>query len=352
MGCRGSKEAAAEATAAKESAEESLPLPDAAAEGADDGFAASDARDGRRQGFKMDSTVVGKVLDLMGASNEQIAFFSVWATHVHDPAIGVAEVNGQQLYVSTDMRFLEVRVTGLSALMKNFLRNFVDRVRELPKKSIDELEMLLTALQDDANMVGSKTLTVWCKFKHCRSDAPPPSVDCGYILNQDLQWAVIDVMMPSHEDEDALREYALGERHTPVLYGSSILPVAPEKQLGFNLQESATQNARQILLTAFFFFKALGLMKPEDRIVRLLNSCHCERLVVCAGLGPEGLVRLSLSLIDPKNRQVAKDLADELACQYREKDIVEIQELMGGEPDIVDYVGETRGYGIRLGFVC
>lgn len=335
MGCKGSKGATAE-----EGQVEVSPPDDVEA----------DAQVVARRNLKMDSLVVKRILDMMGASNEQVAFFSVWATHVHDPAIRVAEVNGQQLYVSTDMRFLEVRVTAESSMMKGFLKNFIDRVRELPKKSYTELEMVLDALQE--NIVGPKLLTVWCKFKHCRSDAPPPSVDCGYILNQDLQWAVIDVMMPSHEDEDALREYALGEKHTPILYGSSILPIAPEKTLGFNLQETASQNARQILLTAFFFFKALGLMKPEDRIVRLLNSCQCERLVVCAGLGPEGLVRLSLSLIDPKNHSVAKDLAEELACQYRDKDIGEVQSLIGGEADIVDYVGETRGYGIRLGFIA
>merc|ERR1719506_1672972 len=133
-------------------------------------------------------------------------------------------------------------------------------------------------------------------------------------------------MLPSHEDEDALRNYALTEKHSPVLYGSSILPVAPEKQVGFLLEETTSHNSRQILLLAFFFFKALGLMKPEDRVVRILNSCRCERLVVCAGLGPEGLVRLALSLIAPKNsQQVSKDLADELAVQYRDRDMEEIE---------------------------
>merc|ERR1712085_212589 len=62
----------------------------------------------KRGSLNMDSTVVGKILDMMGASNEQIAFLSVWATHVHDPAIAIAIE--QQLFVSTDMRFLEVRV--------------------------------------------------------------------------------------------------------------------------------------------------------------------------------------------------------------------------------------------------
>lgn len=304
--------------------------------------------DGKRRGsLTMDSTVVGKILDMMGASNEQIAFFSVWDTHVHKKAVAVAKE--QQLFISTDLRFLEVRVTASSASMQGYLRSFVDKVGDLPKNSIDELDMVLDTLQGD--MEGPQLLTVWCKFKHCRSDAPPPSVDCGYILNQDLQWAVIDVMMPSHDDEDALRDYAVGEKHAPVLYGSSILPVAPEKQLGFALKETASQNSRQILLTAFFFYKALGLMKPEDRIVRILNTCQCESLVVCAGLGPQGLVRLALSLIHPKSTKVAKELAEELASQYREKDLMEIQELMRGEADIVDYVGETRGYGIRLGFI-
>merc|ERR1719198_1706069 len=135
-------------------------------------------------------------------------------------------------------------------------------------------------------------------------------------------------MMPSHEDQDALRDYALTEKHVPVLYGSSILPLAPEKQIGFELHETASANTRQILLSAFFFFKALGLMKPEDRIVRVLNSCKSEHLVVCAGLGPDGLVRLSLSLVDPKNTQVAKELSEELGFGYREKEVCEICEMM------------------------
>jgi len=302
-----------------------------------------------RGDVKMDSTLIRNLLSMMGANKEQMTFFEVWAKHVHDMAVEEVEGQGMQnIFISTDLRYLEARVTGRSSLMRGLLKNFVDKVKDMPKNSIDELNMVLSSLQE--SMQGTPMLTVWCKFKHCRSDAPPPSVDCGYLINQDLQWAVIDVMMPSHEDQDALREYALGEKHVPVLYSSSILPIAPEKSLGFELLETAAANSRQILLTAFFFFKALGLMKPEDRIVRILNSCESEQLVVCAGIGPEGLVRLALSLIGPKNKQVAKELADELAFTYRERDLIEICDMMGGEPDIIDYVGETKGYGIRLGF--
>jgi len=301
----------------------------------------------QKRGILMDSSVISTILSMMGATTEQAAFFEVWAKHVHDPAIAM-EAGPSSIFLSVDLRYLEARVTGPSDAMERLLRTFVAKVRDLPDKSIKELGMLLSALQ--ANMESTPLLTVWCKIKHCRSDMPPPSVDCGYLLNQDLQWAVIDVMMPSHEDQDALRDYCLGEKHVPVLYGSSILPVAPERQLGFELVETAALNSRQILLTAFFFFKALGLMKPEDRIVRIMNSCQSSQLVVVVGIGPGGLVRMCLSMVQPKDKKIAKELAEELSFQYREKDIDEIVKMLGGDPDIIDYVGETKGYGIRLGF--
>lgn len=311
----------------------------------------AEAQDGGgRDHLKMDSDMIRKILRMMGASREQTTFFDVWAKHVHDPAVDVAiPGTGQQVFIGADLRFLEVRVTGAAEAMQTLLGRFVENVKDLPRKSLDELKMVHECLQADMK---DPEITVWVKFKHVRSDAPPPSVDCGYLLNQDLRWCEIDVMMPSHEDQDALRDYALGEKHVPVLYGCSILPVAPERQLGFALRESASQNTRQILLTAFFFFKALGLMKPEDRSVRILNSCESENLVVCVGIGPEGLVRMGLSLIAPRNQTAAKELAEELAFAYREKELNEIMRMMGGQPDIIDYVGETKGYGIRLGFTA
>lgn len=312
----------------------------------------------KRGSLQIDSVLVGRILEIMGANNDQKSFFQVWAKHVLDPALPNAVSNkesaGQQLFVSTDMRFLEVRVTSDSTTMRELIGNFVSKIKDLPTKSLNELNMVLDTLQDSKLMQdGTRLLTAWCKIKHCRADAPPPSVDCGYIINHSsLPWAQVDVLMPSHDDQDALRDYALAEKHVPSLYGSSILPIAPEKQIGFELHETAAANSRQILLTAFFFFKALGLMKPEDRIVRILNTCQSEQLVVCACIGPEGLVRLALTLIDPltRNKEVAKELAEELAFLYREKDIAQIYQMMNGEPDVIDYVGETKGYGIRLGF--
>lgn len=309
----------------------------------------------KRASLSMDSACIEQILAMMGASREQLTFFDVWAKHVHNPALVNAVPNGKQILISTDLRFLEVRVTAPSSHMRGLLRSFVDKVKDMPNGKMNELNMVLDTLQTckDVNAHDfTPLLTVWCKIKHCRSDAPPPSVDCGYLINQDLQWAVIDCMMPSHEDQDALREYALSEKHEPLMYGSSILPVEPEKMLGFELHETAAQNSRQILLTAFFFFKTLGLMKPEDSIVRILNTCQCGKLVVTVSIGPEGLVRLALSMIDPKRMEVGKELADELAFQYREKDLKEIYALLQGEPDNIDYVGETKGYGIRLSFIA
>lgn len=351
MGCKGSKASSAD-EAAEHANKEVAQSWDELEKAPDHHHAhVEEAAYGSARGStQFDAAVVSKLLTMMGASKEQMGFFDVWAKHVHDEAIAQASEGGQHLFISTDLRYLEVRVTAESQLVQRLLRTFVSKIRDLPSKSMDELDMVLDALQ--ANMDDTPVVTVWCKFKHCRSDVPPPSVDCGYLINQDLQWAVIDVMMPSHEDQDALRNYALGEKHLPVLYGCSILPISPERMLGFELSETAAANSRQILLMAFFFFKALGLMKPEDRVVRILNSCRSEKLVVCAGLGPEGLVRLALTLIEPKNPDVARELADELAFQYREREIDEIYSMLGGAPNLIDYVGETKGYGIRLGFIA
>jgi hypothetical protein len=356
MGCSKSKEG--QALAAEQQGQKSVPeswkeLDNRVAARTEDSSNLRADGSSNRGDLMMKSALIDSILKMMGASKEQLTFWEVWSRLVHDEAVSHAAEEGiqggQQLYISADLRFLEVRVTGNTYTIKELLKKFAERIRDMPQRSIAELEMIIENLQERM-LPDDKRVTAWAKFKHIRSEAPPPSIDCGYLINQDLQWAVIDVMMPSHEDQDALREYALNEKHLPVLYGSSILPIAPEKQIGFELQESAAQNSRQILLTAFFFFKALGLMKPEDRIVKILNSCQCGKLAVTAAIGPEGLVRLALSLIQPRS-QVAKELAEELAFAYRTKEIEQICTMLNGEPDVLEYVGEMRGYVVRLGFV-
>jgi hypothetical protein len=316
------------------------------------------SKEGPRSIASIEASQLREVLEKFGSNKVQLAFFDEYAKSIYSKAVVNADRFGQCYIFSTDARFLEVRITAATTFMVNLLTEFAESMG-MPVTMLDEMKMVLEVAQATENLQDDPTMTIWCRFKNMRSESPPPSIDFGFFINQELYWNIIDVMMHPTADQDLLLAHATSESYNPILYGSSVVPTEPEKHLAFELHESATQNHRQILISAFFFFKSFGLMKPEDRVVRILNSCGCKQLVVTTGFGPKGLVRVVLSLCSLtaplKTRAdnpsvVAKELAKEIGFQYREDMFNNVMELLGGEPDIVEYVAETSGYSIRLGF--
>jgi len=94
----------------------------------------------------------------------------------------------------------------------------------------------------------------------------------------------------------------------------------------------------------------MGFERPRDSIVRLLSFCQPERCNVSAAMGPKGLTRLILRLHSPST-PVAKELAQNLGFTYLTRQLERVQESLGFEANVVEYVAEARGYTVAVGFV-
>eukprot|EP00747_Dinoflagellata_sp_TGD_P206961 gnl/TRDRNA2_/TRDRNA2_80580_c1_seq1.p1 gnl/TRDRNA2_/TRDRNA2_80580_c1~~gnl/TRDRNA2_/TRDRNA2_80580_c1_seq1.p1 ORF type:complete len:117 (+),score=15.15 gnl/TRDRNA2_/TRDRNA2_80580_c1_seq1:115-465(+) len=108
---------------------------------------------------------------------------------------------------------------------------------------------------------------------------------------------------------------------------------------------------KKSLLSAFFFFKSLGFAKPEDSVVRLLSACVSERFLIQIVMGPKGLTRLSVILVEPSN-PISKELAASLKFDYKSDGIEKVKAIMGTDPDVIDYAANAKGYAVGIGFTA
>lgn len=283
-----------------------------------------------------------EVFQCMEASPGQLRFFKVWLKMVYEEALPMCDPAGQLTIIATDLSYMEVRLLVVTDTLMGLIVQFM-RTCGIPDRQFKKVEKVVNELKPPR-------LSVWCKLKNI--GRRKPTVDTGVSIQRSLDWAIVDVLMPPVEDQDALRKYALKQRYCPVMYGSSILPIEPEKHLGFEVTTEATHvSQKQLFVASFLFFKSLGFTKPEDKVDRLLGSCVSGRFLINILMGPKGLTRATMSIIQPK-KQVAAELASSSGGVYREETLNHIKELLDGEADILDYVADSRGYSVSLGFVA
>jgi len=339
---------------------------------------------------EVDSSAVKELLKVMRANDDQKEFWEVWAKYIHDKALADEELDVfQRIHVSLDLRWLEIHTIAEKNSMVKLLRQFLENIgclqkeqrtegEQAPQKQaegaptswkrmFDDMTMVLDHL-DQAKAGKELKIKVWCRFKNMRMNNPRPGIDFGFLVRQEsFQWSFLDVLLHPTEDQEILRNFCsehgreAREGYCPQWYGSTLLPTNPERQLAFEIKETVATNYKQIILQAFFFFKAMGLMKPEDAIVRTLQKAGSSRIHVDACFGPNGLTRISLSVFNLLERSfnreenvtptvIIDELVKELDLQYSQPDISKIEQILGGKPDIIEYIGETNGYGLRLGF--
>jgi hypothetical protein len=300
----------------------------------------------------------------------------------------------QRVIVNINMRWLQVELWASNTYIVDIMRSFLEKLGCLRKtggpvpekdedatsttsrsaswkRMYDEMIMVLGQLEMETAAKDRKDMEVkvWCRFKHMRMNNPRPGIDFGFLVRQNsFQWSLLDVLLHPSEDQEVLRSFCAEhareakEGYCPQWYGSTLLPENPERQLCFEIKETVSTNYKQIILQAFFFFKAMGLMKPEDTIVKALQKAGASHIAVDVCQGPQGLVRISLSLFNMLDRSfnrgeevtpmtIIEELVKDIDIQqYPKQEIEQIQEILGGMPDIIDYVAETTGYGLRMGF--
>lgn len=293
----------------------------------------------------IDSSQLIGVLELLAPTPEQMRFFQAWCQYIYGQVFDECLPQTRVVFIATDLSYMEVRATAGTERLLSLIEKFMDR-HEIPKRSFMEIKKVL-------GEVKATNLTTWCKIKHiCGGSLHKPSVDAGVMIEAMLDWTIADMLMPPVDDQDALRDYAQKQQHDPVMYGASILPLEPEKQLAFEVTTEETHvSSKQLFVAAFLFFKSMGFTKPEDKVERLLASVASGRFLISVLMGPKGLTRVVMSVVEPKE-QVAPDLADALQSRYRSEVLNQVEARLGGEADVLDYVADYRGYSVSLGFVA
>lgn len=339
---------------------------------------------------EVDSNAVRELLKVMRANDDQKEFWDVWAKYVHDKVLADEELTvSQRVYVNLDLRWLEIQTVADKDQLVKILRQLLESIGCLQRttegeetqvqsdsptaswsRMFKDMTMFLDHLQTQRPGKELK-IKIWCRFKHMRSNSPRPGIDFGFLVRQEnLQWSFIDVLLHPTDDQEVLRSFCVQhgrearEGYCPQWYGSTLLPTNPERLLGFEIKETVATNYKQIILQAFFFFKAMGLMKPEDAVVKTLQKAGSSRVHIDASFGPNGLIRISLSVFNMLERSfnreenvtptlIIEELVHELDLPYDERvqaDIRKIELILGGKPDVIDYIAETTGYGLRMGF--
>mmetsp|Transcript_19338 Transcript_19338/g.41108 ORF Transcript_19338/g.41108 Transcript_19338/m.41108 type:complete len:357 (-) Transcript_19338:92-1162(-) len=285
------------------------------------------------------------VVEACKASPEQAQFFETWLNFIFEQAMPKVEPGGRMLLVSTDMQYLELRISGNARLMLRLASRFVEACGVPDTRLVSRLQEMVSELQVPA--VG-----LWCRLK--RMGSTSPAVDAGFLLESELDWMVADLLMPPAEDQEILRDYAVREQHKPCAYGSSLLPVEPESMLVLDMGGGAPgRPPERALLSGLLVFKCLGFSRPEDAVVRTLSSSRPVGCSVAAALGPKGLTRLSLRLAEPQGKEwVPQDLANCMELRYESDTIEAVRKAVGGEATILDYAADARGYLVVLGWKC
>jgi len=278
-----------------------------------------------------------KLLGEVGASSDQIIFFQGWAKTVLNEALNEASAGHQRIVVATDCSYIEMRVTASQQIMLELARKFAEACSCFDSKLFKELEVAQQTLQ-------AATVTHWCRLKHVGTKSA--AADAGISLNETLEWTTADMLMPPVHDSDTVREYGTHESLKPSSFSSSFFPVEPERALIFQL---GIKTPKKSLLTGIFFFKALGFVKPDESVLRVLTSCQSSSCSVSVSMGPRGLTRVVLSLHDIL-KPIAPELARTLDFGYKANAMEAIATLLGRQPQFLDYVAETRGYTVAVGF--
>lgn len=280
---------------------------------------------------------VRAIMMLAQASRDQLEFFEDWTRTVFNAALRSPKA-GKLLLVSTDLTFCEVRISGEAETMASLATLFSATVGT---PGSDKMVRGLSDLQKELQMT---TVTLWCRLK--RMGSASPGVDAGFFAEQPLEWELVDLLMPPIDDADALREFAVQQKYIPSGYGSSILPIEPERSLRFTMDGDAP---KKLLLPAILFFKCVGCGKPDDDVVRILGSGQPAGCLVNVAMGPKGLTRVSLRLTEPRT-SIAQDLARCLSFAYRADGLEQVYASMGcTQPSFVEYVAEARGTTVAVG---
>merc|ERR1711862_1038698 len=119
----------------------------------------------------------------------------------------------------------------------------------------------------------------------------------------------------------------------PSMFGCSLLPKEPERCLSFHITK---MDSKKALLSALFYFKAMGFAKPVDEVVDTLSSCQATNFTVDVYMGPKGLTKIAVRLSDC-TWKAAERLADILRFDFRGDLIDDLNQKIGKDCNVISY---------------
>lgn len=275
------------------------------------------------------------IFDARSASKEQVDFLQTFVNVVVEEAVHTSPPGGLRFNVSTDLEFMEVSICASKELMLRLANRFLEAC-QLP-----DLRLLDQMLQVQSVMK-APDIWLWCKLK--RIGRSQQAVDAGFFIDDTIEWLVADIIVPKSPDQESLRNYAMQDRLVPHGYSSSLFPIEPESSLSFEIDSG---NLKSSIFTAFFLFKSMGFAKPEDEVLRVVTSVNALKCLCFASLGPKGLTRLAIRVMQPRG-EVAEPIAKASGAKYFFVELAAIEEVIGAVPVAVGYSAEQRGYTVGV----
>jgi len=279
-------------------------------------------------------------LKVQGASLEQMQFFETYLLYVFDEAVHVTPKDGIMLQVSTDFYNVTFGIKASRELMLRLANRFLEACK------VPDLRLYGRFVQVHQETQGAEAW-LFCYIK--RISGTHPALDFGYTLETQCDWLLLELLLPRSADQETLRNIAMGERRAPTSYGCSLMPVEPESSLSFNVVD---QSFKSSVLTSLFIFKAMGLTKPEDMLLKALTSVKGKKVSLHAHLGPKGLTKLASRIWEPLGDSFVEEVATAARTELNAESLSALNAELGvAGPAWIDFLAESRGYSVSVGYL-
>lgn len=282
-------------------------------------------------------------LQVQKATDEQMQFFEAYLKIVFDEAVHVAPADGILLDVSTDFHNVTLGVKASRELMLRLANRFLETCH------VPDARMYSRLVQTFEETQGTE---VWLLCHIKRIGGQHPGVDFAYVLECHLDWLVLELLLPRSNDQEAFKNKAMGDRYPVFSYGSSLLPIEPESRMSVEIHDI---NFKASILSALFFFKHMGLAKPEDMLLKAFTSVKGRKVRVVTHLGSKGLTKMSSRIVEPAGDAIGWAFVEEVCAAARHEcnseTLFAVQREIGVEKPLwIDFVAESRGYTVSVGY--
>jgi len=76
-----------------------------------------------------------------------------------------------------------------------------------------------------------------------------------------------------------------------------------------------------------------------------------QKVVLGVAMGSKGITRMTVTIDHATIPRMAEDITKQLQFTFEEERLGKVKRLVEGQPDLMSFVGDSRGYSISIGFV-